>query len=129
MLVEDERVLLEIPLSVRNWERRKLREAFDEFENDLDRISKLFNAFSNVGRMRMMRTFFERDVDSIAFTELMNKLEMNPKLVWDSTRRLRRVGLIEKDEAGRYRPTQEGEAPFLMATIALRNLLKILDEV
>lgn len=129
MLVEDGRVLLELPLSARNWDRRELRREFEDLESDLDRVSGLFNAFSNIGRLRMMRIFFERIDHSLAFTELMNELGMNPKLVWDSTRRLRRVGLIEKDDEGRYRPTPGGEAQFLMASIALRRLLQILDEL
>ena len=129
MLVEDGRVLLELPLSARSWDRRELRREFEDLESDLERVSGLFNAFSNTGRLRMMRAFFERIDHSLAFTELMNELGMNPKLVWDSTRRLRRVGLIEKDDEGRYRPTPEGEAQFLIASIALRRLLQILDEL
>ena len=129
MLVEDGRVLLELPLSARSWDRSQLRREFEDLESDLERVSSLFNAFSNVGRIRMMRAFFGRIDHSLAFTELMNELEMNPKLVWDSTRKLRQSGLIEKDEKGRYRITRQGEAQFLMASIALRRLLQILEEL
>ena len=129
MLVEDGRVLLELPLLARSWDRRELRQEFEDFESDLERVSRLFNAFSNAGRIRMMRAFFDRTDHSLAFTELMNELGMNPKLVWDSTKKLRQVGLIEKDDEGRYRPTRDGEAQFLMASIALRRLLQILDEI
>lgn len=129
MLVDDGRILLELPLSARSWNKRELSQEFEDLESDLGRVSKLFNAFSNESRIRMMRSFFERSDHSMAFTELMNELRMNPKLVWESTRRLSRIGLIEKNDEGRYRPTREGEAQFLMASIALRRLLRILDEI
>ncbi len=129
MLVDDGRVLLELPLSTRNWDRRELEREFEDFDRDVERVSRLFNALSNASRLRMMRAFLDRVDHSLAFTELMNLLDMNPKLVWDSTRRLRRLGLIEKDDEGRYRSTQEGEAQFLMASIALRRLLQILEEL
>lgn len=128
-LVEDGRVLMELPLSSGSWERGELKNEFQDLEGDMERLSKLFHAFSSSSRMRMMRSFFERADRSMAFTELMNELEMNPKVVWDCTKRLRRIGLIEKDREGRYRPTRGGEAQFLMASVALRRLLQILDEL
>jgi hypothetical protein len=129
MLVEDGRVLLEMPLSSGSWDRGDLRHEFEDLEDDMERLSKLFHAFSSSSRMRMMRSFFDRADRSMAFTELMNELEMNPKIVWDCTRRLRRIGLIEKDREGKYRPTRGGEAQFLVASIALGRLLQILDEL
>ena len=129
MLVEDGRVLLELPLSARGWDRDELRRELDGLDRDLERFARLFGALSNAGRMRMMRALFEEFDRPFAFTELMNELGMNPKLVWDSTRRLRRIGLIEKDADGRYRPTRAGEVQFLMVSIALRRLLQILEEL
>lgn len=129
MLVEDGRTLWEIPLEAHQWDRRALSREFDEMEEEMDRFERLFNALANEGRMRMMRALFD-DLDmSMAFTELMKELGMNPKIVSDSTKRLRRTGLIEKDNDGRYRPTRRGEAQFLMMSIALRRMLEILDEI
>ena len=65
----------------------------------------------------------------MGFTELMNELGMNPKLVSDSTRRLRRTGLIMKNENGKYTPTRSGEAQFLMMSIAMRRMLEILEKL
>lgn len=129
LLVEDGRVLFELPLSAQSWDRSELRQEFEDLETDMERVSRLFSAFSNVGRIRMMRAFFERIDHSLTFTEMMNELGMNPKLVWDSTRKLRQNRLIEKEEDGKYSLTREGEAQFLMAGIALRRLLQILDEL
>ena len=129
MLVEDDRVLLELPLSARGWDRSELMTEFEGLDRDLERFSTLFNVLSNAGRIRMMSTFFEEVGRPMGFTELMNELGMNPKVVWDGTRRLRQTGLIEKDDKGRYRPTRDGEAQFLMVSIALRRLLQILEEL
>lgn len=92
MLVEDGHILLELPLSARGWDRGELRREFDGLERDIERFSGLFSALSNAGRIRMMSAFFEELGRPLAFTELMNGLGMNPKLVWDSTRRLRQTG-------------------------------------
>jgi predicted transcriptional regulator len=129
MLVEDGRTLLELPLSARSWDRGELSTELEGMEDHLENMSELFRALSNAGRVRMMRALFESHERNMAFTELMNELGMNPKLVWDSTRKLRRSGLIEKDDDGRYRPTREGEAQFLMVSIAMRHMLQILREI
>jgi len=92
-------------------------------------MSELFRVLSNEGRMRMMSAFFESEDRNMAFTELMNELGMNPKLIWDSTKRLSRSGLIEKDEEGRYLPTREGEAQFLVLGVAMRRIMQILREM
>jgi DNA-binding HxlR family transcriptional regulator len=128
MLVEDGKTLWEIPLQAQSWDRGVLMQEFDEMEDEMDRFEGLFNALANEGRMRMMRTLFDLD-RSMAFTELMNELGMNPKIVSESTKRLRRTGLIEKDGNGRYRPTRSGEAQFLMMSVALRRMLEILDKL
>ncbi|MBL7080743.1 hypothetical protein ISS39_10500, partial [Candidatus Bathyarchaeota archaeon] len=57
-LEEDGKVLWEIPLQARAWDRRSLRREFDEVERDTARFEATFNALANNGRMRMMRIFF-----------------------------------------------------------------------
>jgi len=126
MLMEDDRILLELPLSARGWDRDELRMELDALDRDMDRVSGLFRALSNAGRLRMMRALLDELDRPLAFTELMNGLGMNPKVVWDSTRRLSQIGFIEKDEEGRYCPTREGEAQFLLVSVAVRRLLQIL---
>ena len=129
MLVEDDKVLWEIPLNARQWDRRSLSREFDEMEGEMARFESLFNALANRGRMRMMRSFFDTTDRSMGFTELMNELGMNPKIVSDSTKRLRRSGFIEKDDEGRYRTTRNGEAQFLMMSVAMRRMLEILEQL
>lgn len=129
MLVEDGRTLLELPLSARSWDTGELRRELEGLEDHMDAMSEMFRALSNTTRMRMMRTLFESRGHNMAFTELMRELETNPKIIWDSTRRLSRTGLIEKDDEGMYRPTRQGEAQFLMVGIAMRHMLQILREM
>lgn len=129
MLVEDEKVLWEIPLNARQWDRRSLSRELDEMEGEMARFESLFNALANRGRMRMMRSLFRTTDHSMGFTELMNELGMNPKIVSDSTKRLRRSGFIEKDDEGRYRTTRNGEAQFLMMSVAMRRMLEILEQL
>jgi DNA-binding HxlR family transcriptional regulator len=129
MLVEDGKVLLEMPLSMKSWDRRELKQELDGFDEQIESMSGLFRVLSNEGRMRMMSAFFESEDRNMAFTELMNELGMNPKLIWDSTKRLSRSGLIEKDDEGRYLPTREGEAQFLVLGVAMRHIMQILREM
>jgi len=128
-LEEDGKVLWEIPLQARAWDRRSLRREFDKIERDTARFEATFNALANHGRMRMMRIFFRDTERPMGFTELMNELGMNPKIVSESTRRLRSTGLIEKNENGKYSPTRTGEAQFLMMSVAMRRMLEILEQL
>ena len=127
-LVEDGKTLWEIPLQARNWDRRSLNREFEEIDNEIKRFEATFNAMANHGRMRMMRAFFDME-RPMGFTELMNELGMNPKIVSDSTKRLRNTGMIEKDEEGKYKPTRTGEAQFLMMSVAMRRMLEILEQL
>lgn len=127
-LVEDGKTLWEIPLQARNWDRRSLNREFQAIENEIKRFEATFNALANRGRMRMMLAFFDME-RPLGFTELMNELGMNPKIVSDSTKRLRNTGMIEKDEEGKYKPTRTGEAQFLMMSVAMRRMLEILDKL
>ena len=127
-LVEDGKTLWEIPLQARNWDRISLSREFEEIDNEIKRFEAIFNAMANTGRRRMMRTFFDLE-RPMGFTELMNELGMNPKIVSDSTKRLRNTGMIEKDKEGKYRTTRTGEAQFLMMSVAMRRMLEILDQL
>jgi len=128
-LEEDGKVLWEIPLQARAWDRRSLRRELDKVERDMARFEAIFNALANHGRMRMMRVFFRDTERPLGFTELMNELGMNPKIVSESTKRLRSTGLIEKNENGKYIPTRTGEAQFLMMSVAIRRMLEIMEKL
>ena len=128
-LEKDGKVLWEIPLQATAWDRHSLKRELDRVERDMARFAATNNALANHGRMRMMRIFFRDTNRPMGFTELMNELGMNPKIVSESTRRLRSTGLIEKNENGKYAPTRTGEAQFLLMSVAMRRMLEIMDQI
>ena len=76
----------------------------------------------------MMKQLLERKNRVITFTDFMRKLELNPKLVWENTRKLRDGGLIVKIGRGRYRCSKFGETSFMMMSLVLRQLLESQEE-
>jgi predicted transcriptional regulator len=129
MLVDDDKILWEIPLQAQQWDKKTLINELDKLELENHRFENLYNAMANRNRMRMMRTLLFQNEDPMGFTELMNILEMNPKIVSDSTKRLRRTGLIEKNNEGKYRSTRQGEAQFLLMSIAMKRMFEFLEEL
>lgn len=129
MLVDDDKILWEIPLQAQQWDKKTLISELDKLELENQRFENLYNAMANRNRMRMMRTLLFQNEDPMGFTELMNILEMNPKIVSDSTKRLRRTGLIEKNNEGKYRSTRQGEAQFLLMSIAMKRMFEFLEEL
>ncbi|MGQ9679578.1 MAG: hypothetical protein ACUVV4_02260 [Candidatus Bathyarchaeia archaeon] len=129
MLVEDGRILLEIPLSIDDWNIEELNMELSRLDDEMEKMSKIFDIYSNASRIKMMRAFFEASDRCKAFTELMHELDMNPKIVSDGTKKLQGVGIIEKNGRGRYKLTKKGETQFLLTSILLRKMENILKEM
>ena len=127
-ILRDDAVIFEMPLSHSDWEREKLKNALEMMETNFLRYSKIFNALSNKTRLMMMKQLLERKNRVITFTDFMRKLELNPKLVWENTRKLRDGGLIVKIGRGRYRCSKFGETSFMMMSLVLRQLLESQEE-
>lgn len=127
-LVKNGEIIFEIPLAAKNWPKEELQEELDKFEEDFDDVSSFFDALSNEARLRMMKRLFEEDDLSMGFGEFMKDLSLNPKIVWESTRKLTKCGLIEKSNGGQYRCSSLGQAEFLMVSLALKRLLRALHE-
>lgn len=128
LLVKDSEVIFEMPLTTEDWSRERLDREFTSFERELDKFSKLFDALSHQTRLRMMKRLFEEDDLTLGFGEFMRDLELNPKIVWEATRKLQESGLLIKSH-GKYRCSEPGIAEFLMLSLALRNLLKTVEEL
>jgi DNA-binding IclR family transcriptional regulator len=76
-----------------------------------------------------MMTHLLGDEDlTLGFGEFMRDLGLNPKTVWESTRKLQEGGLVVKSKDGRYRASEPGAAEFLMLSLALRGLFKAVGE-
>ena len=128
LLVGNGKVLFEVPLSVEDWPKERLENELVSFEEEFDKFSRIFDALSHETRLRMMKRLFEDENRKIGFGDFMKDLDLNPKIVWESTKKLRDSGLLVKSEDGKYRCSELGEAQFLMLSLALRRLLQTMRE-
>ena len=112
-----------------DWSRDELANDLNAFEANFPRYSKLFAALSNETRLRMMKRLIERKKRTVTFTDFMQDLDLNPKLVWENTRKLREGGLLVKIGRNGYRCSEFGETSFMMMSLAFRRLMMALDEM
>ena len=128
LLVGNGKVLFEVPLSMEDWPKERLENELTSFEEEFDRFSRLFDALSHETRLRMMKRLFEDEDRKIGFGDFMKDLDLNPKIVWESTKKLQNSGFLVKSEDGKYRCSELGEAQFLMLSLALRRLLQAMQQ-
>jgi predicted transcriptional regulator len=128
-LIENGRIIFQIPLSPMDWSRDELVSDLDAFEANFTRYSKLFTVLSNETRLMMMKQLIEKKNRTINFTKFMKELNLNPKLVWENTKKLRESGLVVKVGRGRYRCSEFGETSFMMMSLAFRRLLQALENM
>lgn len=129
LLVKDNEVISEIPLSLEEWPRKRLEGELESLEKEFDQFSKFFHALAHENRLRIMKRLFEDENATLGFVDFMKDLDLNPKIVWESTKKLRESGLLVKSENGKYSCSELGQAEFLMVSLALRHLLQILSEL
>ena len=126
-LVRDDDVVLEIPLDVSGSDRGEMRSLLRMAEHDFERAHAIHDILSSRTRMRlldeMVRNFDRR------FSELMEALDANQKVVSENLGRLRDAGLVERVARAprdvHYVPSRLGFAS-LMASAAM---CRILDEI
>lgn len=128
-LMKDNKIIMDMPLSTDDWPRERLEQELDSFEQELSRFSKLFDALSHETRLRMMTRLLEHDEQALGFADFMRDLDLNPKTVWENTRKLREGGLLTKSRDGKYRSSDPAAAEFLLVSLALRRLLQVIDEL
>lgn len=129
VLKKNGEVLFEIPLSTEDWTKNRLAKELSSFESELDRFSTLFDALSHGTRLKMMKRLLEDPDLALGFGDFMRDLGLNPKTVWESTRKLQEGGLLVRSEDGRYRFSELGIAEFLMLSLALRRLFNVIEEM
>jgi len=128
-LVQDDKVILEIPLSSNEWSRNELINELNSIEEDFQKFSKIFDALSNETRLKMMKRLLEEENKTINFAEFMRDLELNPKLVWENARKLTEGGFLKKIGRGEYCFSEFGETGFMVVSLALRRLMETLEEL
>lgn len=127
MLIKDDNIVFEVPLSREEWPKKFLENAMRFMDQDFQQFSKLFDALSHKNRLRMMKLLIEDEDLTMGFAEFIRDLGLNPKLVWENTRKLSESGLLEKNHNGRYRCSEFGEASFIMLSFVLRHLQKMFE--
>jgi len=128
-LTKNGEVVFEMPLSIEDWTKRGLASELTSAEREFERFSKLFDALSHETRLKMMKRLLEEDNRTLGFGDFMRDLRLNPKTVWENTRKLQEGGLLVKSKDGKYRFSEPGVAEFLMLSLALRRLFKATEEL
>lgn len=128
-LLKDGKIIFQMPLSMEEWPRNRLENELASFEREHERFTRLFDALSHETRLRMMTHLFGDDDRTLSFAEFMRDLNLNPKIVWEGTRKLREGGLLTKSPDGKYRCSDPGVAEFLMLSLALRRMLMAMEEL
>ena len=128
-LVRDGKIILEVPLSPIDWPKDQLETEFKAFEEDFQKFSNMFDALSNRTRLKMMRRLVEEEDCTISFAGFMRDLDLNPKTVWENSRKLSDGGFLTKTGRGTYRCSEFGQSAFLTLSLALRRILESLEEI
>ena len=127
-LVRDGKIVLEVPLSPMDWTKDQLDIEFEAFEDDFQKFSSMFDALSNQTRMKMMRRLVEEEDSTMNFAGFMKDLDLNPKTVWENSKKLSDGGFLTKTGRGTYTCSERGQTTFLTLSLVLRRLLESLDE-
>ena len=128
-LVRNKKIILEVPLSPMDWPKDQLEREFKAFEEDFERFSNMFDALSNQTRLKMMRRLVEEEDSTMSFAGFMKELELNPKTVWENSRKLSDSGFLTKTGRGTYCCSEFSQSAFLTLSLALRRLLESLEEI
>jgi predicted transcriptional regulator len=129
LLVKGEKVLAEVPLvSDNELNKGFFEKEIDDFErNEFKELSELLDALSNEDRLKMLSKMLTSD-GPVRFVDFMNDLELNQKLVSEYCRRMMNSGLVTSPERGKYEASPLGLSSFVVATVALRRILKVLED-
>jgi predicted transcriptional regulator len=129
LLVRGNKVLAEFPLVASDEENKEfLEKEIDELgRHELRELSGIFDTLSNEDRLKMLSKMLTSD-RPVRFVDFMNDLELNQKLVSDYCRRLMDSGLVTSRERGKYEASPVGLSSFMVATVALKKIMEILEE-
>lgn len=128
-LVRDGEIIFEIPLSPVDWPKQQLDNELKAFEEDFQKFSKMFHALSNQTRLRMMRRVVREEDRTMRFADFMRDLDLNPKIVWENSRKLRDGGFLKKTGRGEYSCSDFGQTAFITMSLVLRHLIETIEEI
>jgi DNA-binding transcriptional ArsR family regulator len=128
-LTQDGKTVFEMPLSPVDWPKEELENEFKAAEEDFDKFSKIFDALSHETRLRMMKQLVEGQSKTTSFADFMREQNLNPKIVWENSRKLEEGGLLEKTSRGKYSCSDFGRTAFMMMSLALYRLMESVQEI
>ncbi len=124
-LQNDDRVLLDLPLSESEWKPRVkelVMKELGESEADIESLCEICDFFSNKRRVQMLSHMVKDCNNSATFTDLL-KVAVNPKYISDLVNRSSRRELVVKSSKG-YSLSPLGLGSFLLLSLATRRLLR-----
>jgi Mn-dependent DtxR family transcriptional regulator len=65
----------------------------------------------------------------MSFAGFMRDLNLNPKIVWENSRKLEEGGFLEKTGRGQYSCSDFGQKAFMVMSLALHRLMEYLEEI
>ena len=128
-LVQDGKILFDMPLSITDWSKEELESEFQATEGEFAKFSKLFDALSHETRLRMMRRLIEDENRTMSFADFMRDMDLNPKTVWENSKKLEESGLLKKTGRGKYICSDFGQTTFIVMSLALHRLMQSLREM
>jgi hypothetical protein len=128
LLTREGSVVFEVPLSRQEWQRNILDDAMADMEEDFQQFSTLYSALSHRNRFMMMKLLMEEKNNAKGFSEFIRDLDLNPKLVWENTKKLGQCGLVRRNGDGKYRCSEFGEASF-MVSLVLKHIREMFENV
>lgn len=127
LLVRNDEIIMELPLSTEAWAQDTLQQELNAFEDEMERFTKLFDALSHRTRLKMVKRLFEQDDDSLGFTDFTRELGLNPKIVWQNAKKLCDGGIMRKGQDGKYGFSETGKIQFITVSLVLKHLQEIFD--
>jgi len=76
-----------------------------------------------------MRRLVEEEDNTMNFADFMRDLDLNPKTVWENSKKLSDGGFLTKTARGTYSCSEFGQSAFMTLSLALRRLLESLEEM
>ena len=126
-LVRDDKVIYEMPLEMSIWTRRRIEEELELVESQIERVSAIHEMLSSGTRIRMLNRIIQ-NMD-LRFSDIMNQLDANQKIVNENLQRLRSRHMISRHETNprevHYTASRLGIASLLMMTA----LHRVMDEL
>lgn len=130
-LLKDDKVIFEMPLEMDEWDRRALDEEITEIEDEINNVEEFHDLYSNRTRIRMLCEITRRS--DPRFTDLMEELNTNQKIIYDSLQKMMKIDLVERIERHprnvHYQLSQLGFASILMCAATQRVMEFIEKEI